>query len=155
MIAVPVFLIAALITAVSQTPGPSSTPRLVQSTEEILSDWNPEQHLYVKGELGLGAEQLAQLEQWLDQNGTNWVVVLMDSAAGETFTDASGRRFTGMDAVEHRLGNGLPGRTSFGEWTDSRTGERNGAFFVLFLSERKFSYYGSDAQDKRGLGEDR
>ncbi len=106
-------------------------------------------------ELGLGTEQLAQLEQWLDQNGTNWVVVLMESAGGETFTDAQGRRFNGMEAVEHRLGNGLPGRTSFGTWTDPRTGERNGAFFALFLKDRKFSYYGSDAQDKRGLGEDR
>lgn len=133
----------------------SDGPKVISSVEEVFVDWRPDQRLYVKGDLGVGESQLAGLEQWLDQNGTNWIIVLMDAAAGERFTDASGRSFRDMDAVEHRLGKGLPAQTEFGSWADSRTGERSGAFFVLFLKERKFSYYGSDVYDNRSLGENR
>ena len=51
------------------------------------------------------------------------------------------------------MGNGLSNRTGFGNLEHAQTGESDGAIFVLFLRERKFSYFGSDAQDRRGLGE--
>ncbi len=121
----------------------------------MVDHWQPHQHLYVKGDLGVNQPQLDALEDWLDQNAPHWTVVLLESAQGEQFTDAEGRSFQGMDAVEHALGKGLPNRTAFGQWTDPRTGERDGAFFVLFLKDRKFSYFASDAMDRRGLGEDR
>ena len=35
---------------------------------------------------------------------------------------------------------------------DSRVAQKNGAIFVLFLEERKFSYFSSDAMDFRRLG---
>ncbi|MCF7762671.1 MAG: hypothetical protein K9N62_03270 [Verrucomicrobia bacterium] len=129
--------------------------RTVNQGTEVLKQWSPDQHLYIKGELGVGATQLSDLERWLRENAPNWTIVLLENAAGELFTDAEGGRHSGMDAVEHALGKGLPNQTAFGQLTDPRTGERNGAFFILFLQERKFSYYGSDAQDRRGLGEDR
>ncbi len=44
-------------------------------------------------------------------------------------------------------------RTDFGNLVHPKTGERDGAVFVLFLQERKFSYYASDAQDRRNLGD--
>ncbi len=60
-----------------------------------------------------------------------------------------------MDAVEYALGHGLANRTGFGRLEHPETKETDGAVFVLFLQERKFSYYGSDAQDRRALGESR
>ncbi len=134
---------------------PSARPLSVATGTEVVAHWQPHQHLYVKGDLGVNQSQLDALENWLDQNAPHWTVVLLESAQGEQFTDAEGRSFQGMDAVEHALGKGLPNRTAFGQWTDPRTGERDGAFFVLFLKDRKFSYFASDAMDRRGLGEDR
>ncbi len=140
----------------AQAPAdPSPRPVSVAAGTDVLSHWQPHQHLYVKGDLGVGQPQLDALETWLDQNAPHWTVALLESAQGEEFTDAEGHSYQGMDAVEHALGKGLPSRTAFGQWTDPRTGERDGAFFVLFLKDRKFSYFASDAMDRRGLGEDR
>ncbi|MEZ5329664.1 MAG: hypothetical protein R3F19_31845 [Verrucomicrobiales bacterium] len=135
--------------------GAGDAPYPVAKGTDVVASWEPTQHLYVKGNVGVGNKQLQELEQWLDQFARNWTAVLVENADGETFTDAEGNRFTGMDAVDHALGKGLPNQTVFGQFVDDRTGQRNGAFFVLYLKERKFGYYGSDAFDKRGLGEDR
>jgi hypothetical protein len=121
---------------------------------DVVRQWRPGQHLYVKGNVGAGDSTLNGLASWLAEQGTNWVAVLAESAEGETYTDAEGRTYRGVEAVNHALGKGLMNQTAFGQQVDSRTGERNAAFFVLFLKERRLSYYGSDAQDKRGLGED-
>lgn len=134
---------------------PSPGPLRVQAGVDVVGLWQPHQHLYVKGDLGVGPAQLDQLESWLDQHAANWTVVLLETGQGEEFTDAEGSRYSGLDAVEHALGRGLPNRTGFGQLTDPRTGERNGAFFVLFLKDRRFSYFASEAMDRRGLGEDR
>ncbi|MFO0218091.1 MAG: hypothetical protein ACK54I_01645 [Planctomycetota bacterium] len=123
--------------------------------DEVVSKWSPKQHLYLKGNLGIGDGQMGELEAWLDQNGPHWTVVLMQSAGDQQYTDAEGRTFYGMDAVEYALGHGLANRTGFGRLEHPQTKETDGAVFVLFLQERKFSYYGSDAQDRRGLGESR
>ena len=125
----------------------------VQSAEEIIQLWNGEQHLYVKGELGLSPAVLASFESWLDENAPHWTVVLMRNSNGESYTAIDQRRFLGMDAVEYALGHGLPSRTPFGTLEHPTTGETDGAVFVLFLDERKFSYFASDAQDRRSLGE--
>jgi len=134
---------------------PSPGPLRVRAGTDVVGQWQPHQHLYVKGDLGVGAAQLDELESWLDQQAGNWTVVLLETGQDEEFTDAEGSRYSGLDAVEHALGKGLPNRTAFGQLTDPRTGELNGAFFVLFLKDRKFSYFASDAMDRRGLGEDR
>jgi hypothetical protein len=123
--------------------------------DEVVAKWSPKQHLYLKGNLGIGDGQMGELEAWLDQNGPHWTVVLMQSAGDQQYTDAEGRTFYGMDAVEYALGHGLANRTGFGRLEHPQTKETDGAVFVLFLQERKFSYYGSDAQDRRGLGESR
>lgn len=117
---------------------------------EIVDQWRADQHLWVNGNLGVSPSQLDQLEQWLGENGSNWTIVLMRNARGQSF-----QRYRGMDAVEHALGKQLANRTDFGQLKDERTGESNGAFFILFLEERKFSYYASDAFDRRSLGENR
>lgn len=132
----------------------SAEPLRIESGTEVVRAWQPHQRLYVKGDLGLGMPVLAGLEQWLDANATNWVVVLLESAAGESWPTADGRTFSGIEAVNFALGQGLLGQTAFGQGVDARTGERNACFFALFLKDRRFSYYGSDAQDRRGLGED-
>ena len=123
--------------------------------DEVVSGWKQSQHLYVKGNLGIGSRQLAELEAWLEKYGPHWTVVLMQNAEDQVYNDAEGRRFFGMDAVEYALGHGLANRTGFGRLEHPETKETDGAVFVLFLQERKFSYYGSDAQDRRALGESR
>lgn len=127
----------------------------VRSANEIIEKWNPNQHLYVKGDLGISAKQLDALETWLDQNATHWTVVLMQNAHGESYRSQEQRTYQGLDAVEYALGRGLALRTNFGDLRHPKTGETDGAVFVLFLEERKFSYYASVAQDVRSLGESR
>ncbi len=115
---------------------------------EVVTKWSPTQHLWTKGNLGVRESDLAGLEGWLDKNAVNWTIVLLESASSQSFENRSG-----MSAVEFALGKGLSNQTDFGKLTDKRTGQANGAVFVLFLKERKFSYFASDVFDSRGLGE--
>ncbi len=132
---------------------PSTTATQFNRINEVIERWSPDRHLFVKGDLGIGPAQLDGLESWLDANAPHWIVVLMKNASGERYLAADGNSYAGMDAVEHALGKDLNNRTDFGTLTHPQTGERNGAVFVLFLEERKFSYYASDAQDRRNLGD--
>lgn len=125
----------------------------INRVEDVILQWRKDQHLYVRGELGISTSQLKKLEQWLDENASNWTIVLMNQATDESYRSLDNRRFSGMDAVEYALGHGLANRTDFGSLVHPSTGETIGAVFVLFLAERKFSFYGSDAHDRRGLGE--
>jgi hypothetical protein len=125
----------------------------IESVGDVIRRWKPNRHLYVKGELGIGEQQLANLQTWLNENGTHWTVVLMETAAGESYQAPDGRNYLGLDAVEYALGHGLSNQTSFGDLIHPQTREADGAVFALFLKERKFSYFASDAQDKRRLGE--
>jgi hypothetical protein len=120
---------------------------------EIIGEWKPEQHLFVKGNVGVSGERLAELEQWLDANAPNWTVLLAANADGERFVDQEGIAHGGLDAVEYAMGRGLPRTTGFADLVDARTNERNGASLAIFLKERAFSYAGSDAQNQRMLGE--
>ncbi len=120
---------------------------------DIPGTWTRQNQLYVKGDLGVNAENLAGLADWLAKEAPNWSVVLVQSAADERFESGDAEIHYGMDAVEHALGRVLSNRTDFGALVDERTGEANGAIFALFLEEKKFSYFGSEAMDKRGLGE--
>jgi DnaJ-domain-containing protein 1 len=148
--------LAGLVQLTAQPASPAPAPEFlpVRTGVGVVNQWQATQHLYVKGNIGVGLEQLNRLEYWLDHNATNWTVVLLEHAGQEVYRDTAGDVFTGMDAVEHALGKGLPSQTAFGQLIDARTQERNGAFFILFLKERKFSYYGSDAQDRCSLGEE-
>ncbi len=56
-----------------------------------------------------------------------------------------------MDAVEQILGKGLNNQTDFINLRHPKTGENDGTILVIFLKERKFSYFGSEAQNRRGL----
>lgn len=122
--------------------------RAFSRISEVVENWDGQQKLWVSGSLGVSGPQLTALESWLDVNGPNWTVVLMQNAGAQRYDGKSG-----MNAVEFALGEGLSNRTGFGKLVDKRTGETNGAVFVLFLDERKFSYFASDAFDNRSLGE--
>ena len=124
----------------------------IVAVDDVIQNWSSMQHLYVKGDLGIGSDQLDRLENWLDENAQHWTVVLMRNADGEVYRSTDGRNLQGIDAVEMALGQGLPNRTRFGEWEHPATGETDGAVFVLFLDEQVISYYGSVAQDRRQLG---
>lgn len=119
-----------------------------ENVGEVISNWEKDQHLWVHGNLRLSEDRLSELESWLDTNGPNWTIVLMQNARNQRYDSKSG-----MTAVEFALGEGLSNRTGFGELRDTRTGQANGAVFVLFLDERKFSYFASEAYDSRKLGE--
>ncbi len=146
------FALLLLLLPAHQLPA-KEMAQTVRSAQEVVLKWSPQQRLYVKGDVGVGPSQLAQLETWLDEHGPHWVVVLMEYAAGERYASLDGRRFTDLDAVEYALGIGLSNQTDFGQLVDPRTGESDGCVLVIFLSERKLSYFASDAQDRRGLGE--
>ncbi len=139
--------------AEAQLPNKSPAATKFSRINDVIEKWTPDRHLFVKGDLGVGPVQLDELESWLDVNAPHWVVVLMNNANGETYSGADGGTYTGMDAVEHALGKGLSNRTDFGKFSNPQTGELDGAVFVLFLQERKFSYYASDAQHRRNLGD--
>jgi hypothetical protein len=126
----------------------------VERGTDIPALWRPDRPLYVKGDLGVPAERLDAFAGWLAANAPNWTVVLMRHARGETFRDATGTVFSGMDAVEHALGTSLPAATGFAEHTHPETAEKNGAYFILYLEERKLAYHASEAYDNRRLGED-
>jgi hypothetical protein len=125
----------------------------IERVQDVLSSWTPDRHLYVKGDIGASRQQLADLEAWISENGPHWTIVLLDSADGEYYVAADGRSLFGIDAVEVALGMGLSNQTKFGELVHPVTHENDGAIFVLMLKNRKFSYFGSEAQDRRGLGE--
>jgi len=139
--------------ALSQRQRLDVGPIAIESVNEVIQAWSVERHLFIKGEIGVGTQQLVVLQHWLAANGPHWTIVLLQSASGESFQASDGRTYSDMDAVEHALGYGLSNRTGFGALEHSTTKEKDGAIFVLFLRERKFSYFASDAQDRRGLGQ--
>ncbi|MFN7734130.1 MAG: hypothetical protein ACK5OB_19690, partial [Pirellula sp.] len=124
----------------------------VDSVQDVIQHWTPAQHVYVKGDIGVSRDKLVGLQQWLAKEGPHWTVVLMEEAAGEYYRAPDGRTYYGMDAVEFALGKGLTNRTGFGQLEHPATQETDGAIFALFLKERKFSYFASEAQTRRGLG---
>jgi len=149
-------IIAGLIAGIAcAQDGAAQSHRTITSVLDVIDHYDPDQHLYVKGDVGAAPQQLAELEKWLDENGPHWTIVLMKHARNESYQAQDGRTFRDMDAVEYALGHGLANRTRFGTLEHPETGETDGAVFVLFLEERKFSYYGSDAQDRRSVGESR
>ncbi len=137
----------------SQESASSSGPKKIAAIEEVIRSWRPDRHLFVKGNIGIGSPQLDELENWLTKNGPHWTIVIMDEASDASFLANDGREYRGMDAIEYALGYGLSNRTDFGKLEHPKTMERDGAVFAMSLKERKFSYFGSDAQDRRGLGE--
>ena len=137
----------------SAQPALRSGVTQIASAEDVIRLWTPERHVFVKGNIGVGNAQLLTLQDWIQANAPHWTVVLMDSASNERFQAPDGRDYRDLDAVEYALGYGLSNRTGFGKLENPQTHERDGAVFVLFLKERKFSYFASDAQDRRGLGE--
>ncbi|MCA9132719.1 MAG: hypothetical protein KDA45_06180, partial [Planctomycetales bacterium] len=140
-------------TARAQLATPATEVTRFDEIEDVIRAWRPERHVFVKGDIGVGTRQLQELQRWISDHAPHWTVVLMEHAAGESFRAADGRTYRGMDAVEYALGYGLSNRTDFGRLEHPQTKESDGAVFALFLRERKFSYFASDAQDRRGLGE--
>ena len=125
----------------------SVSPKPFSDTAQIVGNWSADQHLWTNGTLPVSSRNLADLEKWLDENAPNWTVVLMQNARQQRYQGRSG-----LNAVEHSLGEKLPNQTGFSKMLDSRVAQKNGAIFVLFLEERKFSYFSSDAMDFRRLG---
>ena len=121
---------------------------------KVIQKWSPNQHLYVQGNLGLSQSQLMGLESWIHKNGPHWTVILMEDAALQRYTNREGRIETGMDAVELSVSD-LMEVGSFRSQINPDTGEQDAAVFLLFLNQRKFSYRASEAQNRRGLGQNR
>ena len=113
---------------------------VLRHATDIVESWEAGQHVYVKGNLGVSAGQLDRLEEWMDENGENWIILLVQIASGEQIRDGAGKHYSGMDAVEMAANVLTRNQTGFGEIEDSRSGEKSGAVFILFLTERRFSY---------------
>ncbi|MFT5466475.1 MAG: putative membrane protein YgcG [Verrucomicrobiales bacterium] len=128
-------------------------PVRLQRATDIVEKWSPGQHLYIRGNLNVSASQLAELERWLDANGKNWIVLLVEHARLEK-AQSAGRSYSGVEAVETAANVKIRNETEFGNLKDARTGETNGAVFILFLQEREFSYGGGAVHEVRGLSGD-
>ena len=135
------------------TPG-SSNYYPFADIKTVIQKWSPSQHLYVQGQLGLTQSQLMGLESWIHQAGPHWTVILMEDASNQRYTNTEGRIETGMDAVELSLSD-LMEVGSFRGQLNPVTNEQDAAVFILFLKQRKFSYRASEAQNRRGLGQNR
>ena len=146
------FSLLAANPCLAQRLGPT-TITTFRDVDEVIAKWTEDRQLFVHGNIGVGDAQLRGLAEWLRTNGPHWTIVLMDNAEGQTYRSTQGQRYVEMDAVEAALGSGLSNRTDFGKLAHPETQESDGAVFVLFLKERKFSYFASDAQDSRDLGE--
>ena len=103
-----------------------------ENIKEVISNWSPNQHLYVKGDLGLSPTQLLELEGWLHKRG-HWTAILIQDSSSQRYTNEDGRVEVGMDAVELSLSD-LMEVGSFRGQTNSVTGEQDAAVFILFLS---------------------
>lgn len=134
-------------------PAISGAVTSFRAIDEVIDKWRPDRQLFIHGNIGVGDRQLQELAQWLATNGPHWTVVLMDSANGQVYQSIQGDRFKDLGAVESALGNGLSNLTDFGKLLHPETKESDGAIFILSLQERQFSYFASDAQDTRDLGE--
>src|SRR3712207_2648166 len=86
------------LTVASPPAQAADEPRRVTHATDIVSLWSPSQHLYVKGDIGVGDKQLRELETWLKKR-PHWTVVLLESAQGERFTDAAGTSHQDIAAV--------------------------------------------------------
>lgn len=138
-----------------RTPIPGSATYFPFSdVAQVIQKWSPNQHLYVQGNLGLSQSQLMGLESWIHQKGPHWTVILMEDAALQRYTNREGRIETGMDAVELSVSD-LMEVGSFRSQTNPVTDEQDATVFILFLRQRKFSYRASEAQNRRGLGQNR
>ena len=137
----------------SQNPTGSINYFRFEDVREVLQNWSPNQHLYVKGDLGLSPTQLLELEGWLHKNG-HWTAILIQDSSSQRYTNEDGRVEVDMDAVELSVSD-LMEVGSFRGQTNATTGEQDAAVFILFLNERKFSYRASEAQSRRGLGQNR
>ena len=120
----------------------------------VIQKWSPSQHLYVQGNLGLSQSQLMGLESWIHQSGPHWTVILMEDASNQRYINTEGRIETGMDAVELSLSD-LMEVGSFRGQLNPVTSEQDAAVFILYKKQRKFSYRASEAQNRRGLGQNR
>jgi hypothetical protein len=143
-------------TGLSPTASSSGSTRYFPFSDikTVIQKWSPNQHLYVQGNLGLSQSQLMGLESWIHKKGPHWTVILMEDARGQRYTNSDGRIETGMDAVELSMGD-LVEVGSYRSQLNSVTGEQDAAVFILFLKQRKFSYRASEAQNRRGLGQNR
>lgn len=119
---------------------------------DLPKEWSAEQRLYTRGDVGLNDQQLRDLEKWLDANGPNWIVLICENARSEHFR-FEGKSYSRLDAVEAAV-NKATREGEFGKLVDERSNETNGAVFIIFLQERKFSYAGGDVHERRGLGSD-
>jgi len=128
----------------------SQTAVKLASGIDLIKEWQADQHLYISGDINLSSQELANLEDWLDQNGKNWTVLLSQSSAKERHRDPFGAQRRGVEALEIALTVDLPAKTGFGKIIDQKTGHPNGALFIIHLKERQLSYYGSDYYQHNG-----
>ncbi len=133
--------------------GSASKLESFSTIDEVIERWNPQTRLFVRGDVGVGTKQLNDLATWLETNGPHWTVVLMDQAADQKYITNDGRRFAGIEAVKYALGFGLSNRTGFGSLSHPVTQQSDGTVFLISLKDRNLSYFASDAQDARNLGE--
>lgn len=115
-----------------------------RTADELVRNWNPNQHVYVNGNVGIDDAALRRLEASLA--GTHWTVVLVE--------DSQGFRYNGKyddAAIDYATGSGIPSRGDFAAQTNAQTGESDGSVLTIVLNQHVLLLHNSDAQKNRGL----
>ena len=90
-----IFALVFLTAFLAQPLEAQQAARSFESIGDVVSQWTEDQHLYVRGSVGISDDQLSKLETWLDENGKHWTVVLMDTAVGQSYQSPDRRLFNG------------------------------------------------------------
>lgn len=120
-----------------------------RTADELVAQWNPDQHLYVSGDVGLDRAALRRLSAFLADK--HWTVVLVADSSGFRWRDAQGNTRYGDDAIEYATGQGIFAKGGFTSQTNSVTGQRDGSILTFIMQQRVLLLRNSEAQKSVGL----
>lgn len=128
----------------------------INKVTDILSQWSPENHVYVKGSIGFGKSELEGIEKWVEKTYPNWFIVFADDSSNEAF-NVPGENYTqrGFIAAEYCLGIGLMNKAEFQKLVDKETKTPNGCTFFLSFDNWDYRCGPSQFHKKYGIDEKR
>ncbi len=136
-------VIAQTQTQTTQQAAASDAYVAARDINDVLSRWTADVPLYVIGDVGMDDAALKELAQWL--SGRHWTIVLVKDASGQRYGS-----YSDDEAVEYGT-RAILDKPGFGALTEPRTGQPDGAVFVVVADQKLLYYRGSEAQDARGL----
>jgi hypothetical protein len=127
----------------------------VQNVQDLIARYKKDVQLYVMGDLGLGKEELKSLADFLADK--HWVVVLVEDSdyGSNEYTDNSGGRHYGDDAIEYGMHQGVFRRNDFQSFINPQTGKADGSILTIIMNQHVLLLRNSKTQDELGLNAER